>query len=466
LDLEGLHTHFNEGAEGFKTQFPLFGEVLFRATGPIVDRKRIRKLKTETPELFEIMKKERQKILDMLGVKDFQSLKGLSAEEKTTEAVRNRIADTMNGMLVPDFVENEAVRLKLSEIELVKLAKESDTVIKYILERFFPGSNNNPALGLSNEVENTHDVGELSLIALDAETWDPMVRFEAMRKLALVEVLAKIQHLEQERNEEHKDLSYFDKLLNSEGIYSLDHGRRKGFHQVKYLVSEHDAKTQSCTAVSIAETKERAREAFRSGAEAEAMHISPIALRVFAVKDDQGKPREIEGMIDSRVKTRLSILLKALRRNRLDQENVLKDLNGVRLVLENRDHVDWFTRSLKEKLLESGHKVEVTREKERVAKGGLSFTKFNINIDSRLYEMQIFTFKEWADYLHKRPYSWAEYEVNRFFDGGCASALFPEDTYGYLNLEKAREIATESAYKQAENEVWGREGIRNGKTLT
>ena len=454
---------WNEESLNIKKKFPLLGDFLFRITGPISSFSRVKYLIKNHPELYEILKEERKKILKLTGVTNLGELKNQSDNQEMIDRVRENIARSAADILVPDYVKDEYARLKLSERELYDLGVQAESILDYVDNKFFPMSGEVLSEGLT-DVKNCHDVGKLTLIASDDGSsdnpnehgWEDTARNRALVKLALIEILAKIDQNIHERMQSDHGLAYFDQVMNKEGVYSFKGGKKKGYFDVKFLVTTHEKDDHKCINWDLVENEE---EALKLAANDD-KELTTMALRKFEVENEDGELVEIEGMVDTRVKTITSMALKMLRKDSDDAEEVLKDLNGVRLVFKNNRDIELFEKSLERKLGKN-HEVEITRSKTEVADGGLKCKKHNILIDGRKYEMQIFTFQEYTDYLYQSSVSWPEYEIDRFFESSSSHAFYPGSMpkYEELDREENANRARKTARMQNSRVVHGGGGL-------
>lgn len=462
------------GKKKIKDAFPLFGNGVFNVNGSFIDIDRVEALKAEDPALYELLMSKRADICAMLGINSLSELKNQYGNVELASKIRANVVDSLREyftadaekhLLDPSLLESIGPEVrqelqkrvyaelnKVTERELERLAKEADTLITGAVEKFFPETGTNPIISLVNEVENNHDIAKLVLMTADEANHSPRARFEALRKMAIMEVLIKLDRFENERAHEHRGLSYFDDIMNEGKMYSSKEGKQIGSIEVRYLISDHEPGSNSCVNAYLLEDAKKARRV-------EAMdinrHSTPIALRTFSVEDEDGNETEIKGMVDSRIKNRLSMALKLLRKNSMDAVEILKDLNGIRMLFEDERGIELFERTFLKKLRANGHTVEITRSKGTVGNGGLTFKKHNIEIDGRRYEWQIFTLNEFANYVYQRPNSWPEYEIKRFFESSSSEALFPSTIYGDLDRMEMSKHAQERAYHMASTRTWG-----------
>lgn len=491
-----------------KKSFPLLRLDLMSPTKPLKGLQALRELRAD-PERYAQFIELRQRILDLAEVKNLSELDNQEENEQLAETIRCNIAEVFEESLVPEYVLNEEVRKSFALDKLEDMTIEADAMVNYAAERFFPGAGGKTHIGMINEIENCDDVGKLPLIwrAPDGNPDDPRdpgwgerARWEAQRKLALVELFIYIQKYLKERREHKKGLGYFDHLMNQH-IYSFNNGRKKGDFQIKYLVSEHGfGDANECIATKLFENKADAEKALDSNKfidpemsasdvmpifDPEGRRLTPIAFRAFET-EDEGVQREVEFMIDSRIKTKNSMALKLLRRDSLDPnrvngngtesndtgdketkiaEEILRDLNGIRMVFKNEHDIGLFEKHMVETLTEAGHQIKFHRKVSNLGKGSLSCRKNNVEIDGRYYELQVFTFKEFTNYLYKRGVSWPEYEIQRFFGSSSSEALFPDKFYPDLSDRKEiSKTAQETAYKtftqnRGADRIWGQGGL-------
>lgn len=377
-------------------------------------------------------------------------------EEPVTamEKLRRKVGDVFNGMRERLFGIVSEMEVQESDIRLRRLAQEADELVGSVVERFFPG--HRFELSMVNEIKNCHDPGRLLAIACD-DSWDSKAQFEAKRKLILMDLMKRVNQFLKQQEMNSNNLSYFDELMGRH-LYANE---GKGGHRPKMLVTAHDRHSHECIDSMLVEYGEGAEGAAEMSNKnpGHSVRTTPISFRTFE-HGENGYTEDIEFMVDSRTKSRTGLALKLLRKDSGDLDDIMGDLNGVRLVFRGTHDVRLFEMTLKHNLKEAGYDIEFTRTKKDVGGdgeegggGGISCLKHNIDIigpdgKTRNFELQILTLEEFSNYLYQRPYSWAEYEVSRFFDSSSSEALFPDEFYP-VDRKQIAKHAKELNYRRA-----------------
>lgn len=434
---------------------------LFQVGKEAVDLSFIRDLRKNHPELYAEFKETRARILRLTGQKNLADLMGRSNDrelinttrrnialervkiergekkEKSVEGMgffqrsRMKIASALSGFAERLFPARLNEDISEMEARLRDYGLQADKFIEEeVVGKFFPDHTKD--LHLKNEVKNCNDPAKLLMMAFDP-AWHEKVRFEAKRKLRLMELFEKVNDFLKEQNLNENDLSFFDDMMNDH-VYA--HGdSKKGAHVAKELVTTHDPSSFQVTGwflVDKGEVIDYSEMSDEVSSQDKVMRTQ-IPFRKFMVGEN-GHSREIEFMIDARRKTKEGMALKMLRKDTNDPEALLGDLNGVRMIFKKEDHVDLFEYSMKSKLREAGYEVNFSEHRSAVGNNGsLGCRKYDVAISkdgvSRNYEMQIFTFDEYANYLYSEEDAWPEYEIRRFFESSSSEALFPSEIY-------------------------------------
>lgn len=475
-----------------KKSYPELGDNLEQGTTfPVVlaipDRKYVRKLKEENPEAFEAMKERREMLLNLTGVQNLGDLMGRSDDELFTTEVRENILNSLvqsereeersalqeeaEGwaaeqrlkirFLMEDagnwvFSGRRSEKLNETNEKLQKYAMQADDLISGVIAKFFPERSS--GINMTNEIRDNNDVASLLTISMD-DGWDEKARFEAKRKLMLIELLAELDKAVMKQKMNNNDLSFLHDLMNR---YIYDHeGKKKGAHEDRLLVARHGGDDFTNIDWRL-EDIDKEQEINDSNDDPNVITM-PMGLRSLRVGNN-GRSKKIEFMVDSRHKERDSLALKLLRKDTKNPEELLSDLNGVRFVFQSTDDILFFERELESRLKDAGYHIEFTRTKTAVGNNDtLSCLKYNVNItngDDRVhqYELQIFTVPEYLNYIYSTPHSWDEYEITRFFESSSSEALFPSSIYKKLATvrqevaEKARERASRQP-KEAQGQM-------------
>jgi len=393
--------------------------------------------------------------------------------ELTRRQIRNRMA---NGM---PFLNNSIKAKK--ETGMREAAITANDYIKDIISSYFPGEEQ---VKMNNEVEMCNDAATLRLMSLNDEL-APKVKFEAGRKLILLQLLGEIKDYTEKVVDHQEAIQYMFNFFN-EKIFHLHEGERMGETTIRYLVSHHTGKDHQAKGSEIMGEKPRKSELGEND------RVTHLEMRRTIVKNEDGEEREIYFSIEAREKTVESRLTKALRfKSHIGVKDV--DRNGIRMVFETLEDWEDFKPGFKEYLethIREDLDEHITAEKDKEKKVPLksrlqkenaplgdpkgkldrgefkgsspsssselktykfSMIVFRASGDLHTYEFQILLPDGYADTRYRKGVNWEEYDVNRFFDQGVDGLLFPVMHYSEINRKALRKKLIEQARRKAQN---------------
>jgi len=435
---------------------------------------------------WELIRDQRRAFLRMLQgknrlVRNFKDLENRSGDEEFADKLLDNVSDYMAPFLVSDQVKDPELRRALAKEQMPSLSEEANDFMTWVKDTHMP-SGEVDALEVSNEVIITSDPAELILIANDHKitkedepglTPDEKrkkvkIRFEALRKAYLMLLVAQVRKF---KSGHLGDLKFFSQLM-SKYMYSPDKGF--GEHKTRYLVSEHlvleneekegvaNQMNHKCVGFKLFDSKERANLGLNDnsshvsrpmlGANGEAKDLgamrmkkilTPIEMRSFDV--GKGEERQtVEFRVHNRFKSNRSCIVKMLRKDMQLSENPeadVSDLNGVRFVMESAEQVQWFMAKF-EREVSKDHEFVLIEQDTSVGKAGaLKCIKNVVSIDGKRFELQFFTFPEYADYEYSQPDSRDMYEIMRFIESSCSEAIYPTEIYGDIDRKEYEKMA-------------------------
>lgn len=434
---------------------------------------------------WELVKAQRKAFLRMLQgknhlVRNFKDLENRSGDAEFASRLLDNISDHMAPFLVSDQVKDPELRRVLAKEQLPSLSEEANDFMTWVKDTHMP-SGEVDALEVSNEVIICSDPAELILIANDQKITkenEPglspeekrkkiKIRFEALRKAYLMLLVAQVRKF---KGVHLGDLKFFSQLM-SKYMYSPDKGF--GEHKTKYLVSEHlvlenqekegvaKGMNHKCIGFELYDSKEGASHGLNDnahvshvsvGANSEAKGLgamrvkkilTPIEMRSFDV--GKGEERQsVEFRVHNRFKSNRSCVVKMLRRDMQLSKNPeadISDLNGVRFVMESAEQIQWFMQKF-EKEVGREHEFVLIEQDTSVGKAGaLKCIKNVVSIDGKRFELQFFTFPEYADYEYSQPDSRDMYEIMRFIESSCSEAIYPSEIYGDIDRKEYEKMA-------------------------
>lgn len=299
----------------------------------------------------------------------------------------------------------------------------------------------------SNEIETTHDPVDLLLCVFD-DRFHKKARFEAKRKLMLMNLAGAIDQRERETDIENK-FNAFLEFLNS---HVWSNRLQIGELEIAYLLSRHDPHDFRCLGVEVIDAAQRER----IGALEPGQKLTLLKRRLF-----QDGGRQYPVYVSVRKKDSAAKVLKLLRKNEKNPAAAVDDELGLMAVLDTRSDVKRFVRHLTRSALESGSLMTLEDisdtltggSRDSRAIGSSSRTpmlKFFARMGGMRVEFILHTNASYLNYRFQRDIAHEEYEVKRIFDSGVAEFLFPPDIY-HLEMERIRQVLLEQFRRKIEN---------------
>ncbi len=286
----------------------------------------------------------------------------------------------------------------------------------------------------TNEIEVTSNPLDLLLIIFD-DRYHKKARFEAKRKLTLMNLAGSIDQRERETDIENKFTGFLHFL--NEHVWSPS--MKIGELEIVYLVSQHDSESFACTDVRVVDEQTKKTLSAKPG-----QKITLIKRRRFV----RGK-QEIPVYVTIRKKPPAAKVLKLLRKNQKNPAVAVDDELGLMAVLNTISDVQHFQKHLTRSALkiDSFMTLEdisdtLTGKTYKSHSTGSSnktqMLKFFARLGGMRVEFILHTNRSYLNYIYQRDVAHDEYEVKRIFDSGVADLLFPPDIYN-LDLVEIRE---------------------------
>jgi hypothetical protein len=294
-------------------------------------------------------------------------------------------------------------------------------------------------LETSNEIETTHDPVELLLRVFD-ERFHMKARFEAKRKLVLMNLAGSIDQRERESDIENKFYTFLE-FLNQ---YVWSRQLKIGQLEKVYLLSRHDPEDFRCVKVSV--IAEADRDSLKGLDDDERLTL--LKRRVF-----QDGGRDYPVYVSVRKKDSASKVLKLLRKNEKNPAVAVDDELGLMAVLDNISDVKRFVRHMTRSAIKSGSLMTLEDISDTLtgghydsvnvgSSGKTQMLKFFARMGGMRVELIIHTNQSYLNYRFQHDIAHDEYEVKRIFDSGVAEFLFPSDIYN-LDMQKIRQTMLE-----------------------
>ncbi|MGE5318673.1 MAG: hypothetical protein ACM3KD_00700 [Hyphomicrobiaceae bacterium] len=381
----------------------------------------------------------RAQIFDFLQIEDFAELPGLLADS-AARAQRSERACSLLGKLFGIAGGTSEIRSKIKEY-----AQTADAVINLMRSRLLAPYASH--VETSNEIETTHDPLDLLLRVFD-ERFHMKARFEAKRKLVLMNLAGSIDQRERETDIENKFYAFLEFL--NRNVWSPQF--KIGELESAYLWSQHDPDDFRCLEVKVIDAASRARLTALGQGE----KLTLLKRRVFR---DGG--RDIPAYVSVRKKDSAAKVLKLLRKNEKNPAVAVDDELGLMAVLDSIGDVKRFVRHMTRSAIKSGSLMTLEDISDTLtggihhssAVGSSSRTpmlKFFARMGGMRVELIIHTNQSYLNYRFQRDIAHDEYEVKRIFDSGVAEFLFPSDIYN-LDMGQIRQTLLEQFRRRIEN---------------
>lgn len=368
----------------------------------------------------------RGQIFEFLEVAGFQEI-DLLLHEPALQAERSRRAFERLGNM---FGIEGSVR----EIEyrVHEYARTADAVVNGLRNKIFKPYASH--IATTNEIEVTSDPIDLLLIIFN-DRYHKKARFEARRKLQLMNLAASIHQRENETEIEDKFLNFL-KFLNQ---YVWSPRQKIGEHDIVYLHSQHAEDDFRCLNVKAIDRTKAAAVSPQKGTK-----LTLLKRRRFVAGN-----REYPIYVSIRKKPPEAKVLKLLRKNEKNPAIAVDDELGLMAVLDSVADVKIFQKHLTQSasransfmvLEDISDTLTGAREYSSTATGSSSKTpmlKFFARLGGMRVEFIIHTNRSWLNYMYQQDVAHDEYEVRRIFDSGVAELLFPEDIF-YLDHDAIR----------------------------
>lgn len=389
----------------------------------------VRKLKEQGK--WEDFLAYRKRLLDLFEIKNLSELQDRLKDKRMMKKIRDAMANDPTFAGLDTDIEKRIERME-------GFGDDANELISAVIGRYFHGHRYD--LDMKNEVRHCNDPAKLLLMTQDNRL-DTRMRFEAKRKLLLMEIFAK-RKMALRKFRDHLDKFYEllgDRVLEGNPGYMEEH----------YLIATLD-EDQDNACVREGEGQPMLMNQQPALIEKNQICI-PMGMRSILGVDEQGKGRKVDFYIDSRRKGSISQVLKMIRKDTIDPEEWVKDLNGVRMVFKDETEEKIFKDTFNKKLKKEGYEVQMEEPEETIGhaekikekrdvgggrKSRLLISKGKLKKQEMKIELQTFTFPEFVDYEFKVPNAWIMYDITRFFEAGLGEVLFPKDFYSSVNQDR------------------------------
>ena len=368
----------------------------------------------------------RNQIFDFLGISGFDEVFDLIHMPDVRKDCARRAHKLLGNMFGIHESDREVCRY------LKEYARTADDVINSLRYKVLAPYASH--IDMTNEIETTTDPVDLLLIIFN-ERFHKKARFEAKRKLQLMNLAGFID----QRERETQVVAKFSQFLDFLNDYVWSPSLKIGDLKISYLHSKHDREGFTCTSVKIIPDEEAKSLVLEHGEK-----LTLVKRRSFR---DNGLETPI--YVSIRKKPPSAKVLKLLRKNQKDPAVAVDDELGLMAVLNSIGDVKRFMKHLTKSAVRAGSFMTLEDISDTLTDGSYNSTatgsssrtpmlKFFARLGGMRVEFIIHTNKSYLNYIYQRDVSHMEYEMKRIFDTGVAEFLFPKDIY-HLNMEEIRQ---------------------------
>ena len=365
----------------------------------------------------------RNQIFDFLAINSFAGIITLQHNQSLMDEASRRGRRLLANMFAINGTESEV------DSHIYDYSRTADDVINSLrLKVLAPYGAH---IEMTNEISIINDPVRLLLIIFD-DRFHKKARFEAKRKLVLMNLAGSIDQRERETGIEHKFSDFLD-FLNAR-VWSPN--IKIGDLEINYLYSIHDKGDFSCREVKVL-------------TEAEADQVVPVKgekLTLIKRRRFRDGNLEIPVYVTMRKKPPAARVIKLLRKNEKNPATAVDDELGLMAVLNNISDVKRFLRHLTSSAIEGGSFMTLEDISDTLTGGKYSgcavgssgktpMLKFFARLGGMRVEFIVHTNRSYLNYMYQREVAHDEYEVKRVFDTGVAEFLFPMDIY-HLDMKK------------------------------
>ncbi len=359
----------------------------------------------------------REQIFKFLQISSFAEIDQLLSDEIRRKEVNHRAYGFLANMFGISGDEQACVTAVNSYFQT------ADGVIRYLRNTVMAPYAS--FLEMTNNLYTVNNPIELLLLIFD-DRYHQKVRFEAKRKLVLMNLAAAIAQRERETAVEEKFTRFLDFL--NENVWS--HDVKIGELEPAFLLSRHNPEDFSCKEVEVIPWQGGSCLQLEHG-----LKRTLIKRRWF---DAQG--RKVPVYVTVRKKSSAAKVLKLLRKNEENPDIAVDDELGLMAVLDQSADVRLFQAHLSESAGRAGTFLTAEDVSDTLAGseyrsnsiGSATKTpmlKFFARMGGMRVEFIVHTNSSFLNYTYQRGVAHDEYEVRRLFDSGVAELLFPKEIY-------------------------------------
>lgn len=380
----------------------------------------------------------RNQVLDFLDVPSFSAIKNLLKDQSHREEMEKRSYKMLGNMFGIKGNEREIITT------LNNYSRTADGVIRYLRNKVLSPYSSH--IEMTNEIDATSSPAELLLIVFD-DRYHQKARFEAKRKLVMMNLAGSIDQRERETKIENKFYRFLD-FLNE---YVWSKTAKIGELEIVYLLSNHEPQQFTCRDYRIISRKDAEKIHPAKG-----QKLTLLKRRRFSTNGN-----EIPIYVSIRKKAPEAKVLKLLRKGEENPAVAVDDELGLMGVLETVQDVNTFQQHLTRSAIKASSfmaledvsdSLDSSTHRKGKNIGSSSKTamlKFFARLGGMRVEFIVHTYESYLNYIYQKDVSHDEYEVKRIFDSGVAELLFPQEIY-HLDMKKIRDRQIDRFRRQIE----------------
>ncbi|MCX5874729.1 MAG: hypothetical protein NT087_00230 [Deltaproteobacteria bacterium] len=384
----------------------------------------------------------RNQIFEFLDVRTFAEIQAIINDPARRKLANERAYRLLGNMFGIEGNAREVI------LRVNTYSRTADGVINYLKAKVL--ANYASYIEMTNEIDSCKSPVDLLLILFD-DRYHKKARFEAKRKLILMNLAGSIDQRERETEVEAK----FDQFLDFLNEYVWSKKSRIGELEIVYLLSDHDPETFACTKVEVVGQGHwayggTAAKVFGKevpGVKKKAnQKLTLIKRRRF-----QANGVEVPIYVSIRKKQSETKVLKLLRKGEENPAVAVDDELGLMGVVDSVAEVKAFQKHLTQSATKAGSLMTLEEVSDTLSSGGhhsgsigssakTQMFKFFARMGGMRVEFIVHTNRSYLNYIYEREVSHDEYEVKRIFDSGVAQLLFPQDIYEIDIAEKKEAV--------------------------
>ena len=368
----------------------------------------------------------RNQVFDFLNVSSVFEIESLITDKAKQVDINRRAYKLLGNMFGIDGNEREIV----SRID--SYSRTADGVIRYLRNKVL--ANYASHIEITNEIDVATSPVELLLITYD-KRYHKKARFEAKRKLILMQLAGSIDQRERETDIEAK-FSGFLAFLNN---YVWSSESLIGELNPVYLLSNHEPAKFTCTDVQVISTDEAEKVTPKDGRK-----LTLVKRRNFKVDG-----HSIPIYVSIRKKPPEAKVLKLLRKGEENPAVAVDDELGLMGVVDTLMDIKKFQKHLTRSAIKADSFMTLEEVNDTISGGRHNNTnigssaktpmfKFFARMGGMRVEFIIHTNESYLNYMYQKDVAHDEYEVKRIFDSGVAELLFPYEIY-HLEMTKVKD---------------------------